>query len=360
MLVLVFTLLVLISSHSKEDEKNNERSKHMCPGDTLDSHCGGQGTCFFGKCFCYPGWQGSTCKEVLRPANPWYTKDCPNLQAGTKTTFEVDTAFEKLGGALDCRPSDTGPPSKLSYCAYLCYSHPDYGVAMVPRSIWTEAQRSELHIWNGNAGKNDRSNEHFEGYENYAVFDKEEDLGDCAEIGTGPWTQFRGLLKMRPDVKVKSFTVIEPGADAYMKSTPFCAYRYPGKLVNFDETRNHTFPTFVKSNQGELHEHKQYDTVMVMNVLEHTENAFKFLKNVYHTVKPGGTLIMHERFYANPPIGDKVLGHNILHPIRLKKEVFDRFLEQFDAKYMRTEGIAAFKRRRASEEGFWIVGKKKL
>ena len=112
MLVLVFTLLVLISSHSKEDEKNNERSKHMCPGDTLDSHCGGQGTCFFGKCFCYPGWQGSTCKEVLRPANPWYTKDCPNLQAGTKTTFGSWWQQEEEGEE-ECKEEVTA----LSACA---------------------------------------------------------------------------------------------------------------------------------------------------------------------------------------------------------------------------------------------------
>jgi len=345
------------ASHT-EDRKEN--SKHECPGDTANSHshCGGHGTCFFGKCFCYPGRQGSNCEKTLSPANPWYTKDCPNLLPDVKSTFEMDTAFEKLGGKINCTPSNSGPPSNLTYCAFLCYAHPEYGVATIPRSIWAEAQRSELKIWNANMGRNDRSSEHFEGFKDYSIFTEGENLGNCAEIGTGPWTQFRGMLHKRPDVKVTSFTVIEPGADFYMKHTPFCAYRYPGKLMNFNESFNHTFPTFVKSNQGELHEHRQFDTVMVMNVIEHTENAFKFLKNAYHTVKPGGTLIMHERFYADPPIGDRVLGHNILHPIRLKKVVFDQFLAQFDARYMRTEDIEAFKRRGAAEQGFWVVGKK--
>ncbi len=76
-------------------------------------------------------------------------------------------------------------------------------------------------------------------------------------------------------------------------------------------------------------------------------------------LKHGGMLIMHERFFEDPIIADKVLGRNFYHPIRIKKHIFDKFFLNFDIIYENYKEIAAYKARNAEEHGFWIIAKKK-
>ena len=42
-----------------------------------------------------------------------------------------------------------------------------------------------------------------------------------------------------------------------------------------------------------------------------------FIVKMHATLRSGGMLIFHDRFYRNPPAGGAVLGENIYHPIRL-------------------------------------------
>jgi 2-polyprenyl-3-methyl-5-hydroxy-6-metoxy-1,4-benzoquinol methylase len=72
-----------------------------------------------------------------------------------------------------------------------------------------------------------------------------------------------------------------------------------------------------------------FDTVMVVNVIEHVQNAVELLHSVHKSLKPGGLLIFHERYYEYPQAADKVLGRNVFHPIRLTRRFFDHFLTDF-------------------------------
>lgn len=108
------------------------------------------------------------------------------------------------------------------------------------------AQQAESGLWvrqgkGRHAPGNYRFKDHFAGFANYLCVPPV--LGKVAEIGAGPWTQFRGLLMNRPDVKVESYTVIEPGADAYIANVDNCAYRN-GKLIKEEMLGNHTFYDF--------------------------------------------------------------------------------------------------------------------
>ena len=39
-----------------------------------------------------------------------------------------------------------GCPSHLRSCAYLCYAHDSYGVAVVPTSLWKVSQKAEADL----------------------------------------------------------------------------------------------------------------------------------------------------------------------------------------------------------------------
>jgi hypothetical protein len=38
-------------------------------------------------------------------------------------------------------------PKFMKYCAYLCFSHISYGVAVVPKKLWQQAQKAESALW---------------------------------------------------------------------------------------------------------------------------------------------------------------------------------------------------------------------
>ena len=41
----------------------------------------------------------------------------------------------------------------------------------------------------------------------------------------------------------------------------------------------------------------KFDTVMVTNVIEHVQNAVDFLHGLHKSLKPGGLLVFHDRYY---------------------------------------------------------------
>lgn len=102
---------------------------------------------------------------------------------------------------------------------------------------------------------------------------------------------------------------------------------------------------------------------MVANVIEHVQNAVEFLHAVHKSLKPGGLLIFHERYYEYPQAADKVLGRNVFHPIRLTRRFFDHFLTDFDIIFNNCEGektIDGWKRRDRGERGYYVIARKKI
>ena len=104
---------------------------------------------------------------------------------------------------------------------------------------------------------------------------------------------------------------------------------------------------------------KRYDTLVSINVIEHVQNAFEFLKGLHTVLKVGGTLVFHERYFDSPPAGDAVLGRNLYHPVRITREVLDVFLRQFEVLMLNVEQTAGMKRRNAGEHGYYVIARKK-
>ncbi len=312
---------------------------------------------YFDLKVCYPGYSGDECDRRMKVANPWYTQQCPNLQGDD--TFDPHIVIDtKVFGKEGCNPPGNSMGLPLSYCASLCYSHPKYGIAVIPHFIWETAQKAEGSAWKGNPSNDDRSAEHITAFQSYKS-GLPHDLGDVIEVGAGPWTQTRGMLDANNKLKVKSFTVYEPGADFYKRNTPSCAYK-TGKLIKFHRAQGfHEFPVTVIGTGGEslLTWNKKYDTLVSINVIEHVENALEYLEGLWKVIKPGGLLIFHDRYCITPEKCDGALGRNLYHPIRISKFILDTFLSKFDMQFLNDK--PNWGGRRVGEVGYYFIGRKK-
>ena len=84
----------------------------------------------------------------------------------------------------------------------------------------------------------------------------------------------------------------------------------------------------VDDNNGKEGEFEyQYDTVIVMNVLVYSRNAFQFLETIYRTLKPGGLLLFHDRYFDNIEQSStcKMSGF-ITHMIQVRSNFIEYFL----------------------------------
>lgn len=347
------------------------------PADGIDarcekSPCPQNSYCFMGKCYCHPGYatphgkkavakQGGACTRrlPLSHSNQWYTGDCPNLRQNR--TFDVEFPLDFFGGEF--RKGGTtcprGFPTKS--CQYLCFADNDVGVAVVPKSLWHYAQKAEADLWQRigtrpEAGANDRAPEHWRSFDCFSCLPQGARLGSVIEVGAGPWTQLKGFLSIRPDLVagIEKFTVWEPSASRYMKEVVSCSYR-TGSSLNKNSGGKHPFPVQVISDGGELLTAQgavtQYDTVMSINVIEHVQDAFKYLSGLYLSLKTGGLLIFHDRYYLNA----EITNGDLYHPIRIKRRLLDHFLSGFDVIFNNCH--ADYEGRK--DQGYYVVARKR-
>jgi len=297
--------------------------------------------------------------------------------------MDVDTLLTDVGGEYGREFADAcPPPTKGKFCAYLCYSHPSYGTAVVPKALWSAAQAAEAALWarvakwERSSSSNDRAVEHWKAFANFASLPSSFNLGRTIEVGAGPWTQLKGILYVRSDLQVSEFTVWEPGAKRYMNEVDSCSYKSGDKLLKWDaqtEERYHSFPVVVNSDGGELlaasssfsssallknkdkqqqQQQQQYDTLISINVLEHVQNAFEYLTGLYLALRSGGLLILHERYYN----ADTIVDGDNYHPVRVTKHVLDHFLSGFEVLF---NNCSASYEQRVGEQGYYVIARKK-
>lgn len=304
-------------------------------------------TCFLNKLFCHPGYTGVDCSTRQIPANPWYTDDCPNLKESI--TFRIDMPIDMISKGKTCKNQEK--INDLAECAYLCFSHPDIGVAQIPIVLWKLFQQNEAEVWHdmlfGNSSS-DRGKEHLQGFDQYKSLPI--NLGNYIEVGSGPFTQTQFII----DRNFKKISLLDPGAEGYKIKSPGCTYKNNtllGKNVNIH--------AIGAEKLNEIQDFGKFDTLLSVNVIEHVWDAFKFLTNIHKALKPGGILIFHERFYPTPLYGDAVLGAgNLFHPIRLQKNIYEHFLNHFKTIYMFEGQTTDQIERKAGEVGFYFIGSK--
>lgn len=242
--------------------------------------CSGQGVLLFGKCFCDVGWQGSNC------------------------SVEWDEPAPECGRYND-----------------KCFFHPEYGVAKVSYDRWKQAQKAENATW-AQQRTSDRNYEHAENFEQYSALSQLGYLGDVIEYGCGPFTQSLTIFETT-GLKPSTITLVDPLASIYMETVRACRYKN-GSLGGYSTEIK---PVSVEDFEVE----KQYDTVISLNFIEHVKDAFQAYNKVFQSLKVGGIMIFHERFWPHFDGIEKVNPREFdLHPIRLTDAFGHWLATEFD------------------------------
>mmetsp|Transcript_4368 Transcript_4368/g.6716 ORF Transcript_4368/g.6716 Transcript_4368/m.6716 type:complete len:161 (+) Transcript_4368:263-745(+) len=149
---------------------------------------------------------------------------------------------------------------------------------------------------------------------------------------------------------VSRYVLLDPNALSYAAHVKSCPYR-TGRVNNIAPDG----ATII--NAGAEH---FFDALIIVNVLEHVENAVKILRNTYNALKPGGTLIFHERWWDNYTPPDVLDLDALLHPIRVRESVVDSFLSGFDSRYeKRGKDVRSFSVNGRNFTGVYFIGKKR-
>jgi SAM-dependent methyltransferase len=151
-------------------------------------------------------------------------------------------------------------------------------------------------------------------FEDYAFLPA--DLGDYIEVGCGPYTNTRVILSRRTARRV---VCSDPLVETYLsfRDRWLAAAHRAGRV----ETDAHAIEELP-------FEAESFDTLVMINVLDHVQHADRCLEVVTELVRPGGTLILGQDL-SN---ADDVRRHpeDVWHPIRLALEDVERHLGDFE------------------------------
>lgn len=248
------------------------------------------GHCFLNRCFCKPGFTG-----------------------------------------VHCEHTTSHPPPACAPKSDECYATQEAGIAVVDHQRWIEQQRYELEFWRRRPDHvEDNASPAAERFKNYAELPR--NLGDVIEVGCGPFTQLSTILN-KTGASASTVTLLDPLLIKYFRTSPNSPYR--GADLPEEGTHGlsfHGLPTTLVQAPAEYMNKfsQQFDTVVMLNVLEHVTNAFTILSNIHNALRPNGILVFHERIYDR---NNATRDWNPGHPVRLKSGVFNHFLSYFDTLY---------------------------
>lgn len=256
-------------------------------------------------------------------------------------TRDTESCGDVTGGAWD---------ESSDFCRFFT----EYaGIVSITDWRWKQAQSVEASVWDGSSGGSDRNEQHAGWFDHYrALRPYARRLGRVLEIGSGPFTQTKTVLGKLGvgDVTVSSITLADPLMIFYHKQVPSCPYK-DGSLLGF--------PTqFIASGAEELSLRGEYDTVIMMNVLEHCRDALAVLENLHAAVRPGGVLVFSERWYDTKwtqYLQTKHAFWDVMHPINVKRVIVETLLSGYRPLYRRDfyyEGDYP------TDEGVYFIGVK--
>lgn len=161
-----------------------------------------------------------------------------------------------------------------------------------------------------------------------------QDLGHVVEFGAGPYTKLRLILEDgKMNRSVKSATMIDPLITEYI-SNPKIQTTYQSGNICVNKSSGWgggCIQTYLAAFGGEYplpREH--YDTVIMINTIEHCQDAVKVLDNIYRALKPGGVLVFGEEFTSK----EQLLGNDKRHPIRITREFYEFYLNTFYGSFL--------------------------
>lgn len=228
------------------------------------------------------------------------------------------------------------------------------GIVTISNTRWAQAQSVESSVWDGNAGGEDRNEQHAGWFEHYNALNSS--LGRVLEIGSGPFTQTKTVISKIiariGSVDVESITLADPLMLFYHTRVPSCPYK-DGSLLGYRTQ-------FIASGGEDLLLRAEYDTVIMINVLEHCRDALRVLHNLHNAVKKEtGVLIFSERWYDtkwSQYERNQIPFWDVMHPINIKKTVVDTLLQHYKPIHRRDFFYSG---NYPEDEGVYFIGIKK-
>jgi SAM-dependent methyltransferase len=168
------------------------------------------------------------------------------------------------------------------------------------------------------------------------------------EVGAGPYTKLRLILEGGNYSRtMKSVTLEDPLALSYIAN--------PKVVTSYDEHQfcippRRCWPvTLLRVGAEVPFQAEAYDTVIMMNVLEHCKDAVAVLSNVYHALRPGGLLVFSESVYSPGSLPQS----DACHPLRITAKFFQYYMDTFFKR-----GGRILMQQRVSHDMFSIVVEK--
>lgn len=147
-------------------------------------------------------------------------------------------------------------------------------------------------------------------------------LGDTLEIGAGPYTKTKLILENQPDRRVSHVTLLDPLIEEYIKNGKIKT-SYPDRYLVVNGVPIPT--TLIAAGGEDPLPVRRYDTVILVNTLEHCYNAVVVLNNAYQSLKPGGILIFGESFAEITMLQTS----DTCHPIQLMQAFLANYLTNY-------------------------------
>jgi SAM-dependent methyltransferase len=238
---------------------------------------------------------------------------------------------------------------------------PRSGVARVDRARWEEAQRYERRTWMRRAWRvaTDRNERHRDRFAGYAAL-RGRRFPRGIELGCGPFTNLRFILER---CRIDEISLLDPLIRDYL-THPFCRYRggrlggllreTPARLPSYlrhpvraVRTKSNDFRvggwlgravTVIPSTIEGFETATRFDLVVMINVLEHCQDAYAVLTKIDEILAPGGVFVYHDKMYEAEAVRALLLvAYDAGHPLRVDHSVVDSFLEERFTPLLRAE-----------------------
>eukprot|EP00284_Hemiselmis_tepida_P017536 CAMPEP_0174923918 /NCGR_PEP_ID=MMETSP1355-20121228/6900_1 /TAXON_ID=464990 /ORGANISM="Hemiselmis tepida, Strain CCMP443" /LENGTH=3102 /DNA_ID=CAMNT_0016169659 /DNA_START=138 /DNA_END=9443 /DNA_ORIENTATION=+ len=224
--------------------------------------------------------------------NTRLSKTRPNCVNGEKffhlcichLEFSGDDCSHKVSVNPQSKPPCRWDPSQNPFCMAL----PEWGrIRYHDEANWRDkSQVFEMKFWQQNAVPNQNYIQ-IDAFKNFTSLPTQ--LGDVLEIGCGPYTKLRMLIEVLPHVQVSNIYLQDPMVHRFPLEARACTYAN-GEFCVPDRGCNSQV-WFTSAKAEDLRDSEKYDTVIMMNVLEHCLDALEILRNIFYALKTGGILV---------------------------------------------------------------------
>ena len=204
-----------------------------------------------------------------------------------------------------------------------CMNIPKYGrLKAISQDRIEASHKCEVSWWETTQGIPVRNEQQLVAFDNFRALSK--DLGYVLELGAGPYTKIRLILEHEEAARTaNSITLVDPLLHVYLSNPNITTSFTSDKLC----VKGQCISTKLHPVAAEAFVTKQrYDTIILVNTLEHTENAVQIMHNIWVLLKKGGILVFGEEYSTSLQLQVA----DPCHPIRIMKALFDEYLDLFE------------------------------